>query len=211
MRITPVLALVAAATLAVSACGGGGGADSETIERLRTDAADAELFNVLDSGEQDCVFGEVAKDSELTEAVLSDAEPTDAQAAAVFKILADCAPDAFAQALSQDDPDAAAVFGGLSQDELSCVADALVENPSLLSGDEEALGLLVFDCAPDVAADLFATELGVETDQAKCLIDELGGIEELIALSETTSEDAEVISRVFAAFEACGIDVTTLG
>jgi hypothetical protein len=211
MRIKSALALVAAATLAVSACGGGGGgADAETVAQLRESASDSELFAVLSEGEQDCLFETIAENDDLTQAILSEAEPTDAQLAEVFGIMAECAPDALVDVLAQDDPQAAEIFGQMSTDELQCVVDEIATNPGLLSGDEEALGLVLFECAPTIGAGLFATELGIETEQAECLIEELGGFEALVAL-EDPDTDASAISELFAAFEACGIDITTLG
>jgi len=212
MRTKPVLALVATATLALSACGGGGSADSETIDQLRESAEDSELFAVLSEDEQNCLFKNVAKNDELTEAILSEAEPTDEQTAEVFAIMADCAPDALIDILAEGDPEADAVFSQLESDQLECVVDAIGDNPALLSGDEEALGMVLFDCAPNLAGALFAEELGIEAEQAECLIDELGGIEALLALAEDGDDvDAAAISQIFAAFEACGIDITTLG
>ena len=211
MRTKSVLALVAAATLAASACGGGGGgADAETVAQLRESASDSDLFAVLSEGEKDCLFETIAKNEDLAEAILSEGEPTDAQLAEVFGIMAECAPDALVDVLAQDDPQAAEIFGQLSAGELKCVVDEIASNPDLLSGDEETLGLVLFDCAPKIGAGLLATEFGIETEQAECLIEELGGFETLLAL-EDSDTDASVISQVFAAFEACDIDITTLG
>lgn len=212
MRTKQIFALVAAATLALSACGDGESADSATIEALRASATDSELFTVLSEDEQDCLFENIAKNEALTEAILADQDPTNEQLAEVFSIMADCAPDALIDVLAEGDPEAAAVFEDLEPAQLQCVVDAIGDNPDLLAGDAEQLGLVLFDCAPDLAADLFATELGIDADQAECLIDELGGIEALIALGGSGEEpDAATISQVFAAFETCGIDITTLG
>ena len=244
-RFRFVNAIVASAfMLAVTACGGGDDvtfstpedtsaiADSPTDDatadpvgdelsledQLRTSAAfeDADI-EALSLGDQECIISAVAADPDLAAAALADEEPSDAEALALTSIMLECAPDLVRDLMSDGDPTGDEFLDSLSDEEVACIVDELVADPSVLSdavngGDGVDMGLALLGCAPDVVAESMAAELGVSVDQAACLLEEDGALMELMLAEGEFSDDEslQLLDDMFTAFVDCGIDMSEM-
>jgi hypothetical protein len=240
------ISIVGALALAVAACGGGDettfstpddtAAVTESSEAPASDDAvsgdeatdlEAELrasdafddpdFMSLPVERQDCVISAVAARPSLAESALSDTGPDVADGLELTTILLECAPEMVRELMSDGDETGDAMLDALSDQQLECIVDALVADPTVLSdaiegGDGTAMGLALLDCAPDVVAESMADELGVTADQAACLLEEDGVLMQLmLAGDDVSEEDAfSFLDDMFVAFEDCGIDVESM-
>lgn len=228
----PLIALAGSLILALSACGSGDEAtfstpDPTTAANADTAALEAELrasdafddagFAALSTEQQDCVVSGVAAEPGLADAALSEAEPSDLEALALTTILLECAPEMVRELMSDGDPTGDAMLDALSDEQLTCIVDTLVADPTVLSdaiegGDGLAMGLALLDCAGDVVAESMAAELGVTTEQAACLLDGDGAfMRAMLAADDMTEEESmSFLADMLGAFEECGIDMTDL-
>jgi hypothetical protein len=195
------------------------GADTAALEaQLRaSDAFNDAGFAALSTEQQDCVVSGVAAEPGLAAAALAEAEPSGSEAVALTTILLECAPGMVRELMSDGDPTDDAMLNALSDEQLSCLVDALVADPTVLSdaiegGDGMAMGLALLDCASDVVAESMAAELGVTTEQAACLLDGDGAfMRAMLAADDMTEEESmSFLDDMFGAFEECGIDMTDL-
>lgn len=240
------ISIVGALALVVAACGGGDettfstpddtAAATESSEAPASDDAvsgdeatdlEAELrasdafddpdFMSLPVERQDCVISAVAARPSLAESALSDTGPDVADGLELTTILLECAPEMVRELMSDGDETGDAMLDALSDQQLECIVDALVADPTVLSdaiegGDGTAMGLALLDCAPDVVAESMADELGVTADQAACLLKEDGVLMQLMLAGDDVSEEEafSFLDDMFVAFEECGIDVESM-
>ncbi|MDA3015291.1 MAG: hypothetical protein O3A89_06970 [Actinomycetota bacterium] len=238
--------IVGALAMVVAACGSGDettfstpddtAAATETTEAsasddvvLRDEATDLEAelrasdafndgdFMALPTERQECVISAVAARPDLAESALSDTGPDDSDGLELTKILLECAPEMVRELMSDGDETGDLMLEALSDQQLECIVDALVADPTVLSdavegGDGTAMGLAMLDCAPDVVAESMADELGVTVDQAACLLQEDGVLMQLmLAGDDVNDEDAfGFLEDMLTAFEDCGIDVGSM-
>lgn len=220
-------ALLAGLTLIAAACGGGDDATFSAPESTAADAATAELeaqlresgafddadFAALSTGEQDCIISALAERPDLAASALAESEPSSSDALELTTIMLECSPDMVRDLLADDSTDNA-MLSALSDEQLTCIVDELVADPTALSdaiegGDGTAMGLALLGCAPEVVAQSMADELGVTVDQAMCLLDDDGAFMQLMLAGDSLAEDDldNVMTQMMAAFVDCGIDL----
>ncbi|MGA1748252.1 MAG: hypothetical protein ACO4BZ_11310 [Ilumatobacteraceae bacterium] len=186
-------------------------------ELRASDAFNDGDFMALPTERQECVISAVAARPDLAESALSDTGPDDSDGLELTKILLECAPEMVRELMSDGDETGDLMLEALSDQQLECIVDALVADPTVLSdavegGDGTAMGLAMLDCAPDVVAESMADELGVTVDQATCLLQEDGVLMQLmLAGDDVNDEDAfGFLEDMLTAFEDCGIDVGSM-
>jgi hypothetical protein len=186
-------------------------------ELRASDAFNDGDFMALPTERQECVISAVAARPDLAESALSDTGPDDSDGLELTKILLECAPEMVRELMSDGDETGDLMLEALSDQQLECIVDALVADPTVLSdavegGDGTAMGLAMLDCAPDVVAESMADELGVTVDQAACLLQEDGVLMQLmLAGDDVNDEDAfGFLEDMLTAFEDCGIDVGSM-
>lgn len=232
-------ALVCALVISISACGGGDETTFSTpddssptttaTEEPTGDAADLEAqlrasaafddsdFTDLSTSQQDCIVSGVAAEPDLAASALADSEPSLDDALALTTIMLQCAPEMVRDLMSDGDETGDEIIAALSDDELTCIVDELVADPTVLSdavegADGTAMGLALIGCAPEAVADSMAEELGITSEQAACLLDEEGALMQLmLGADELEGDDAfAVMEDLLVAYEDCGIDVAGL-
>lgn len=131
--------------------------------------------------------------------------------------------DAVRAVLGEGDPETEALLAGLSDDDIECIVTEAGLDPDGLDAeamlDEEvttALGLAILTCAPTQVATAMAAEMGIEVEQAECLLDADGVFMQLLLDSgdpESDMSDEEgmqMLADLFQAMANCGIDMGDL-
>lgn len=131
--------------------------------------------------------------------------------------------DAVRAVLGDGDPETEALLAGLTDDDIECIVTEAGLDPDALDSeamlDEEvttALGLAILTCAPTQVAEAMATEMGIEVEQAECLLDADGVFMQLLLDSGDPStemsdeEGMQVLADLFQAMADCGIDMGDL-
>lgn len=111
--------------------------------------------------------------------------------------------------------------GGLSAETRSCIREVAMENPGLLGGAEPSspdevsaligAGIQMQLCLSDEEAARFAGESGGELPPPavmRCLEEQLGGLEDFLAIFSGAEQDPEKLLGMFAAAQACGLEMT---
>ena len=114
--------------------------------------------------------------------------------------------------------------GGRSDETRDCIRGVAMENPGLLAATEpssaaEASALLSAGiqmqlCMSDEEAARFAGESGGEIPPPsvmRCLEQELGGLEDFFSIFSGQEPDLEVLGRMMAAAETCGLEIPPPG
>lgn len=131
--------------------------------------------------------------------------------------------DAIRTVLGDGDPETEALLAGLTDDDITCIVTEAGLDPDGLDSeamlDEEvttALGLAILTCAPTQVAGAMAAEMGIEVEQAECLLDADGVFMQLLLDSGDPStemsddEGMQMLADLFQAMADCGIDMGDL-
>ena len=110
--------------------------------------------------------------------------------------------------------------GGLSAETRSCIREIAMENPGLLGGAEPSspdevsaligAGIQMQLCLSDEEAARFAGQSGGELPPPavmQCLEEQLGGLEDFMAIFSGAEQDPEKLLGIFAAAQACGLEM----
>lgn len=218
------VAVAAVIGLSLSACGGSGSdgsdaaelddaaasseASSDQIADLRASATLAEgAFQGLTADNQLCMLTTISQDEGLSQALIAGDESPPVQIA-LMRVLLECDGEAAFELISGGG-------GGLdqlSEEEFTCLIDAMLADDAVLadavSGTGERIAGVLIDCAPEAAVADLASELGITTEQANCLIGSDNGFLDLLMAGEpTTDEEAmEFLGAIAEISAECGLD-----
>ena len=218
------VAVAAVVGLTLSACGGSGSegsdaaesdaaaasseASSDQIADLRASATLAEgAFQGLTADNQLCMLNTISEDESLSEALIAGDETPPVQIA-LMRVLLECDGEAAFELISGGD-------GGLdqlSEEEFTCLIDSMLADDAVLadavSGTGELIAGVLIDCAPEAAVADLASELGITTEQATCLMTADNGFLDLLMSGEpTTDEEAmEFLGAIAELSEECGLE-----
>jgi hypothetical protein len=224
------VAIAAAVVLSLSACGGSASDGSDAAElndaaELGDDAASAEqssdqmadlrasatladgAFQGLTADNQLCMLTTISQDESLSDALIAGDESPPVQIA-LMRVLLECDGEAAFDLISGGD-------GGLdqlSEEEFTCLIDSMLADDAVLADAVSGTGQLIagalLECAPQAAVADLASELGITTEQATCLMTSGNGFLDLL-MSGEPSTDEEVMEFLGALAEVsaeCGLD-----
>ena len=219
------VAIAAVAVLAMSACGSaasdGSGADdssdgaeassvssSDRVADLRASATLSEgAFQGLTPDNQLCMLNTISEDESLSEALITGDESPPIQIA-LMRVLLECDGEAAFELISGGDSG----LDQLSEDEFTCLIDSMLADNAVLadavSGTGELIAGALLKCAPEVAVVDLASELGITTEQATCVLTSENGFLELLMSGEpSTDEEAmEFLGAIAEVSAECGLD-----
>lgn len=224
-RASTFVAIAATVGLVLSACGGSASdgsdaaesndgtesspeASSDQIADLRASATLAEgAFQGLTAENQLCMLNTISDDESLSEALIAGDESPPVQIA-LMRVLLECDGEAAFELISGGD-------GGLdqlSEEEFTCLIDSMLADDAVLadavSGSGELIAAALLECAPQAAVADLASELGITTEQATCLVTSDNGFIDLLMSGEpSTDEEAmEFLGALAEVSAECGLE-----
>ena len=224
-RVTPwskIGGVVAAVSLALTACGGSSnediaetsgrgdsaGASSDRIADLRSSATLAEgAFQGLSTENQVCMLNAISEDDDLGDALIAGDESPPVQLA-LMRVLLGCDSEAAINLISGGDSG----LDGFSEEEFTCLVDSMIADDEVLADAVSGSGALVaqvlLECAPEAAVADLAAELGITSEQASCLMTSENGIVELLISGEPSSEEEamEFLEAIVEISAECGLE-----
>ena len=217
-----IAAFAAVVVLSMTACGGSTSDEAsdsdepstvadvsdDRIADLRASATLAEgAFQGLSAGNQLCMLNTIAADDELGDALIAGDESPGVQLS-LMRVLLECDGAAALQLISGGDGS----LDQLSEQEFTCLVDSMLNDNAVLADAVSGTGALIsaalIECAPGVAVADIASELGITTEQATCLLtSESGFLDALLAGDMATEEETVELIEVMAevAIE-CGLE-----
>ena len=224
-RVTPwskIGGVVAAVSLALTACGGSSnediaetsgrgdsaGASSDRIADLRSSATLAEgAFQGLSTENQVCMLNAISEDDDLGDALIAGDESPPVQLA-LMRVLLGCDSEAAINLISGGDSG----LDDFSEEEFTCLVDSMIADDEVLADAVSGSGALVaqvlLECAPEAAVADLAAELGITSEQASCLMTSENGIVELLISGEPSSEEEamEFLEAIVEISAECGLE-----
>ena len=224
-RVTPwskVGGVVAAVSLALTACGGSSsediaetsgrgdsaGVSSDRIADLRSSATLAEgAFQGLSTENQVCMLNAISEDDDLGDALIAGDESPPVQLA-LMRVLLGCDSEAAINLISGGDSG----LDDFSEEEFTCLVDSMIADDEVLADAVSGSGALVaqvlLECAPEAAVADLAAELGITSEQASCLMTSENGIVELLISGEPSSEEEamEFLEAIVEISAECGLE-----